>query len=263
MRKEVIGSARPWYRVQAKKGKVAEVFIYDEIGRNFFGEGMSAEQFIKDLKALDLQAGDELDVRVNSPGGNVFEGVAIHNYLRTLKSKVVVIVDGIAASIASVIAMAGDRIEMPQNAMMFIHNPWMFALGDAQAMRKAAADLDQVRESMASSYLRRIDKKVDRAALYAMLDAETWLTAEEAVEKGFADAVSEPVRMAALGQFDLSKYGFKVPQQIAAARQSRVRQREKVVAERTLYQVEKVSVEATAFAKKFMREVSTRKVASP
>lgn len=228
MRKDMIGAAASWYRVQAKKGKLAEVFIYDEIGRNFFGEGIAAEQFIKDLKALDLQADDELNVRVNSPGGNVFEGIAIHNYLRTLKSQVTVIVDGIAASIASVIAMAGDRIEMPQNAMMFIHNPWMFAIGDAQAMRKAAADLDQIREGMASSYLRRIDKKVDRAELYAMLDAETWLNADEAVAKGFADVVSEPVRAAALGKFDLAKYGFKVPQQIAAARQSRVQQREKL-----------------------------------
>jgi ATP-dependent Clp protease protease subunit len=217
MRKEMIGAAASWYRVQAKKGKVAEVFIYDEIGRNWFGEGIAAEQFIKDLKALELQPGDELNVRINSPGGNVFEGVAIHNYLRTLKSQVTVIVDGIAASIASVVAMAGDRIEMPQNAMMFIHNPWMFAVGDAQAMRKAADDLDQIRESMASSYLRRIDKKVDRAALYAMLDAETWLNADEAVAKGFADEVSEPVRAAALGQFDLAKYGFKVPQQITDA----------------------------------------------
>jgi ATP-dependent Clp protease protease subunit len=218
MRKEMIGAAASWYRVQAKKGKVAEVFIYDEIGRNWFGEGIAAEQFIK----------DELNVRINSPGGNVFEGVAIHNYLRTLKSTVTVIVDGIAASIASVVAMAGDRIEMPQNAMMFIHNPWMFAVGDAQAMRKAADDLDQIRESMASSYLRRIDKKVDRAALYAMLDAETWLNADEAVAKGFADEVSEPVRAAALGRFDLEKYGFKVPQQIAAARQTRVQQHEKL-----------------------------------
>lgn len=218
MRKALIGAAASWYRVLAKKGKLAEVFIYDEIGRNFLGEGIAAEQFIKDLKALNLQADDELNVRINSPGGNVFEGVAIHNYLRTLKSKVTVIVDGVAASIASVIAMAGDRIEMPQNALMFIHNPFMFAIGDAQVMRKAAADLDQIRESMASSYLRRIDKKVDRAALYAMLDEETWLTADEAVAKGFADEVSEPVRAAALGRFDLEKYGFKVPQQIAAAK---------------------------------------------
>jgi len=228
MRKELIGAAASWYRVQAKKGKLAEVFIYDEIGRNFFGEGIAAEQFIKDLKALDLQAGDELNVRINSPGGNVFEGVAIHNYLRTLKSRVTVIIDGVAASIASVIAMAGDSVQMPQNAMMFIHNPWMFAIGDAQAMRKAADDLDQVRESMASSYLRKLGKRMDREELYGMLDAETWLTADEAVAKGFADEVAEPVRMAALAKFDLEKYGFKVPQQIAAARQSRALQREKL-----------------------------------
>lgn len=211
MDKELLGAPKVWYRVQAKKGSVAEVFIYDQIGRNFFGEGVAAEDFIKELKALDLKTGDTLNVRINSPGGSVFEGIAIHNYLRTLKAKVVVTVDGVAASIASAIAMAGDSIEMPQNAMMMIHNPMMLSIGNAETMRKAAQDLDQIRDAMAASYLRRI--KAGREELYAMLDAETWLTANEAVAKGFADTVIDPVRAAA--QFDLSKYGYKVPAALA------------------------------------------------
>lgn len=219
MNKAMLGAPDAWYRVQAKKGTVAEVFIYDQIGQNFFGEGVGAESFIQDLKALNLQSGDELVVRINSPGGNVFEGVAIHNYLRTLKAKVTVVVDGVAASIASVVAMAGDRIEMPQNAMMMIHNPMVLAIGNATELREAADMLDQVRDSMATSYLRRV--KASKEDLYAMLDAETWFTAEQAVAQGFADAVSEPVRAAALVQFDLEKYGFKVPEQIAAAKQDR------------------------------------------
>lgn len=229
MDKTVLAAPKGWFRVQAKKGTVAEVFIYDQIGKNFFGEGIGADDFIKELKALGLQAGDELKVRINSPGGNVFEGITIHNYLRTLKSKVTVIVDGVAASIASVIAMAGDRIEMPKNAMMFIHNPHMLAIGDANAMRKAADDLDQIRESMAATYMRRIDGKTTREQLIAMLDAETWLTAEESVAKGFADVVDEPVRAAALAQFDFAQYGYKVPQAIAAAkRDDSQRRREKL-----------------------------------
>jgi len=211
MDKALLGTARAWYRVQAKKGAVAEVFIYDQIGRNFFGEGVAAEEFIKELKALGLTAGDTLNVRINSPGGSVFEGIAIHNYLRTLKAKVVVTIDGIAASIASAIAMAGDSIEMPQNAMLMIHNPMMLAIGNAEVMRKAAQDLDQIRDAMATSYLRRI--KPGRDELYAMLDAETWLTADEAVAKGFADTVTDPVR--AVAQFDLSRYGYKLPAALA------------------------------------------------
>ena len=219
MNKGLIDASGAWYRVQAKRGNVAEVFIYDQIGKNWFGEGIGAEDFVRDLKALKLDVGDTLVARINSPGGNVFDGIAIHNYLRTLKAKVHVVVDGVAASIASVIAMAGDRIEMPKNAMMMIHNPMMLAIGNADAMRKAAEDLDQIREAMSASYLRRVKPTKDE--LYALLDAETWLTADEAVAKGFADEVAEPVRAAALAQFDFAKYGFRVPQALAAAKEAR------------------------------------------
>lgn len=232
MQKQPEAGARNWYRVQAKKGKNAEAFIYDEIGLGYYGGGIAAADFIKDLKALNLETGDTLTTRINSPGGNVFEGVAIHNYLRTLKAKVVVVIDGVAASIASVIAMAGDRIEMPENSMMMIHNPMMLAIGNAAQMRKVAEDLDNIRDSMASSYLRKAGDKLDRKKLYAMLDDETWLTASDAVKYGLADEVAEPVRAAALAQFDLEKYGFKVPQSIAAAKEDRAndmqRRREKL-----------------------------------
>jgi len=221
---------RPWYRVQAKKDGAAEVFIYDEIGAGFFGGGVAAADLIKEIKGLGLKAGDELKVRINSPGGNFFEGVTIHNYLRTEKAKIIVRVDGVAASAASVVVMAGDRIEMPQNAMLFIHNPWMFAAGDAKVMRKVAEDLDQMRDSAAGTYLRRAGDKLTRAKLLDMLDAETWLTAEDSVKHGLADVVDEPVRAAALAQFDFNKYGFPVPKAIATAKaaisEERHRQRE-------------------------------------
>jgi ATP-dependent Clp protease, protease subunit len=218
--KAMVAGDREWFRVQAKKGNAAEVFIFDQIGRGFFGGGVAPEEFIKQVKALKLEAGDELTVHINSPGGNVFDGNAIHNYLRTLKARTVVRIDGVAASIASVIAMAGDRIEMPANAMMFIHNPETGMWGNAAALRKLATDLDNIRESMSSAYLRRIVDRIDRAQLYALLDAETWLSADEAVAKGFADVVDEPVRAAALAQFDLAKYGYKVPQAIVAAKKA-------------------------------------------
>lgn len=204
---------RPWFRVQAKKDSGGEVFIYDEIGAGFFGGGVAAADLIQEIKALNLGAESELTVRINSPGGNMFEGFAIHNYLRTVKAKVVVRVDGVAASAASMIAMAGDRIEMPENAMLFIHNPWMMVAGDAQVMRKAAEDLDQMRESAAATYLRRAGDKLTKAKLIEMLDAETWLSAEDSVKHGLADVVDEPVRAAAM--FDFSKYGLPVPKALA------------------------------------------------
>lgn len=213
---------RAWFHVKAKSQKEpAEVFIYDEIGRGFFGGGVAAEDFIAQLKALELKSGDDLVVRINSPGGNLFDGTTIYNYLRTVKAKVTVRVDGVAASAASIIAMAGDRVEMPENSFLFIHNPWMVAAGDSAVMRKAAEDLDQMREGAVATYLRRTAGKISRDQLVEMLDAETWLTAEQSVAHGFADAVDEPVRAAALAAFDLERYGYHVPPAVAQARKDR------------------------------------------
>lgn len=222
MNGQPVAGDRRWFEVKAAKAEEpAEVFIYDEIGRGFFGGGVSAEGFIDELKKLNLKAGDELMVRINSPGGNLFDGTTMYNYLRTLKAKVTVRVDGVAASAASIVAMAGDRIEMPENSFLFIHNPWMFAAGDAAAMRKAAEDLDQLREGAVATYLRRTDGKLTRVELIKMLDSETWLTAEQSVQHGFADEVDEPVRAAALARFDLTQYGFPLPQALADIKQSR------------------------------------------
>ncbi|MFA7278922.1 MAG: head maturation protease, ClpP-related [Sterolibacterium sp.] len=211
---------RPWFSVKAKVGKTAEVLIYDEIGAGFFGGGVAAADFIKEVKALNLGSEDELLTRINSPGGNMFEGFAIHNFLRTIKAKVVVRIDGVAASAASLIAMAGDRIEMPANSMLFIHNPWMLVAGNASQMRKTADDLEQMGESAATSYLRKAGDKLSRKDLMEMLDAETWLSAEESVKYGLADVVDEPVRAAALAQFDFKQYGFPVPAALAKAKES-------------------------------------------
>src|SRR3990172_8774345 len=209
---------RQWFRVQAKKGNTAEVFIYDEIGAGFFGGGVAAEVFVKEIKGLNLEKDDEIKVRINSPGGNFFEGITIYNYLRTLKAKTRVIIDGVAASAASIVAMAGDVVEMPENAMLFIHNPWMFVAGDAKVMRKTADDLDQMRDSAAATYLRKTGDKLDREKLVEMLNAETWLNAEDSVKFGLADEMSEPVRAAALAKFDFKKYGFPIPQQLVSAK---------------------------------------------
>lgn len=223
---------RQWFRVVATVGNTAEVLIYDEIGTGFFGGGVAPEALVKEINALKLGAKDELKVRINSPGGSFFDGNTIYNFLRSLKPQVTVRVDGIAASAASIIAMAGDRIEMPANAMLFIHNPWMVAAGDEATMLKAAADLRQMSDNAMGTYMRRVGDKVTRETMQAMLDAETWLSAEDSVKYGLADVVDEPVRAAALAQFDFSAYGFPVPKALATiketAAQERKQQRERL-----------------------------------
>ncbi|MCW2854362.1 MAG: clpP1 [Nocardioides sp.] len=187
---------RNWFTAKAAHNRSADVAIYDEVGM----WGVSARDFRDALK--ELGEVEQINLSINSPGGSVFDGVAIHNMLARHKAKVVVTVDGLAASIASVIAMAGDEIVMPANAMMMIHNPAGVVVGQSKDMREMAEALDKVRDAIAASYMRRT--KMERQAVNALLDAETWLTADEAVEMGFADRTTEPAHMAA--SFDLSKF---------------------------------------------------------
>lgn len=189
-------------------GKSADVFIYGEITKyawEEYGE-VSSTSFKNELDEL----GDDVEVinlYVNSPGGSVFEGVAIHNMLVRHKAKVVVHVDALAASIASVIAMAGNEIRMPKNSMLMIHNPWTFAMGNAAELRKAADDLDRIGQSAIQSYLQKSGEKLDEDMLKELLDAETWLSADEAFTYGLCDVVEEANQAAAsIGEEFLQKY---------------------------------------------------------
>lgn len=190
---------KKFYSIKAKGDKQAEILLYDEIGNGFFG-GVGAKEFVKDLTALGALS--EINLRINSPGGSVFEGMAIYNALVRNKAKVNVHVDGLAASIASVIAMAGDEINIAENALMMIHNPWTLAMGDSDELRKNAELLDKLRDSMLALYVKRTTS--DEKAISDMLNAETWLNAEEAKETGFADNITETLEMAA--KFDLSRF---------------------------------------------------------
>lgn len=176
-----------WYSMQAKAGK-AEVYLYDEIG----GWGITAKEFAKEIKGLgDIK---HIDLHIHSPGGDVFEGMAIYNLLKNHPAKITVHVDGLAASMGSVIAMAGDTILMPENAMMMIHKPWGIQGGDADDMRKYAELLDKVEGTLVSAYTRS-GKSADE--IKELLKAETWYTGEEAVTAGFADKVIEPLQAVA------------------------------------------------------------------
>lgn len=171
--------AKSWYRM-AKKDTSAEVFIYDGIG--LFG--VEAEAFINDLNGIDA---DAISLRINSPGGNVFDGTAIYNALRRHKAKVSVKIDGLAASMASVIALAGDEIEMAENAFFMIHNPWSLVVGDADDMRKEAEVLDKLAQQAVNVYTKQSD--LSEADVIAAMKDETWYSAQEAKDAGFIDTI--------------------------------------------------------------------------
>ena len=189
-------AGRSWYRIDAKAGDdgkpaSVEVLIYDEIGL----WGISAARFVEDLKAVDDGA-VKFTVAINSPGGDLFDGFAIHNALVRLGDRCAVRIDGLAASAASVIACGGSQVVMASNAMMMIHNPWTFAYGTAEELRKTADMMDKARDGILAAY-RRKAPSIEDAELLRMLDDETWLTADEAVALGLADVVGETVEMKA------------------------------------------------------------------
>lgn len=187
---------KKWFNLSQDKTdkSVATIRIYEQIGKNWFGEGTDAKEFTDAVDALG-DGIETLNVHINSPGGNVYDGLAIYNYLKRHKAQVVGYVDGIAASIASVILMAADKIIMPSNSNVFIHNPFTYAAGDADALRKTADDLDAMKASLLGIYMTRAN--LDEADVDAMMNDETFMTAEEAVAWGFADEVEAESKMAA------------------------------------------------------------------
>ena len=182
---------RKGYQIKAK-ANTAEILIYEDIGDGWLG-GISAKQFVEDLKSIP-KVGD-ITVRINSEGGSVFDGTAIYNALKNYDATINVKIDGLAASIASIIAMAGDTIEMAENAFMMIHNPWVVAAGTADELRDQADIMDKVQEKLVGTYSKRTN--IDDEKVAELMAAETWMTADEALEMGFIDSITEEVRMAA------------------------------------------------------------------
>lgn len=183
-----------FWRVRANGEKAGKLYIYGEISEHAFWDDEIAPKKLK-AELDELGAIDTLDIYINSPGGDVFAGQAIYSILKRHNAKKRIYVDGLAASIASLIAMAGDEIIMPENAMMMIHSPWTLAIGNAQEFRKIADDMDKIRESMIAVYESR--SSLTREEITDMLDAETWMSAEDCVEYGFADTIEEAQKAAA------------------------------------------------------------------
>lgn len=192
--------------IRMKADDVAEILLYDVIGADFFGDGVTAKDFRDQIKGVKAKT---INLRINSPGGSVFEASAILAALDDWKGRIEVDIDGLAASAASVVAMAGDRVRMASNAMMMIHDPYTMTAGGAEQMRATAEILDKVKDQIIATYQRR--SKRTEAELSQMMSAETWLVGKDAVEAGLADEVTDPSRVAAMADHAklFAKLGYK------------------------------------------------------
>lgn len=193
------------YRVvRNAAGDAAEIYLYGPIGSaGFWGDGseITAARFQADLKSLG--AVKKITCRINSEGGDVFDGKTIYTLLVQHVAKVTCCVDGLAASAASFIAMAGDQIDMAEGAFMMIHNAWSMSAGNATDMRKCADLLDMVDASMVDVYAARTKCSADEIRM--MMADETWMAAAAALDKGFCDAVT-PNKAVAAAVRDATKY---------------------------------------------------------
>ncbi|QIB68609.1 Clp protease ClpP [Aminipila butyrica] len=189
---------KKYWEFKAKVQDEADLYLYIEIAS--WGAGYaahSAQSFKRELDALgEIKT---LNVYINSPGGDVFEGNAIYNILsrKAKKCAVNVYVDGLAASIASVIAMAGTKIIMPNNAMMMIHNAWCVTWGNSGELREAAEMLDKVNLTIRQAYLNKAGDVLEQDALITLMDEESWLTAQECLDYGLCDEVIGEKQVAA------------------------------------------------------------------
>ncbi len=206
-----------WYEIKAsipvaegEPPKPAEVLIYGNIGDRWNEDGVIASELVRDLSALEA---DTINLRINSYGGSVPDGLAIYNALRRHKATVNVFVDGVAISCASYIAMAGDTITMAKNSQMMIHAPWTFAYGNSNDMREQADILDRYAKAMASAYADKSGKSYDDALALLTDGKDHWFLADEAKAEGFADEVGDEVAVAAslASSFDLSRFKAAAP----------------------------------------------------
>lgn len=184
-----------WYEIQNKAGVSADVYIFDEIGTY----GVTAQEFITDIKDLK---DTPINLRINSLGGDVFDGMAMYNVIKRREAKTTVYIEGIAASIATIIALGADEVVMAENSLFMIHNAWGGSMGEAKDMRKTADTLDKITSELTDIYRKKTGLSYD--SLVDMMDEETWLNAEEAFNYGFIDTISDSIKVAA--KYDVSKF---------------------------------------------------------
>lgn len=208
----------PNFHIRAAGKKTVEIYLYDTIGNDWWG-GISAKMFSDQLKS-DAKGAEQIILRVNSAGGDVFDGLAIYNELVRHPANVVAEIDGMAASIASIIVMAANEIRIADNAMMMIHEPWTGAVGSAKDLEDKAQLLRQVAGNLVRTYAARTGQS--EPALEEWMAEETWFDARQALDNGFADKITEPLRMAASASADVPWFRH-VPQAVRGASQARNR----------------------------------------
>jgi len=184
-----------WYNIQNKAGETADIYIFDEIGTY----GVTAQDFISEIKGLKDMP---INLRINSLGGDVFDGMAMYNVIKRREAKTTVYIEGIAASIATIIALGADEVIMAENSLFMIHNAWGGTSGEAKDMRKTAETLDKITSELTDIYVKKTGLSFE--ALAEMMDEETWLNAEEAFALGFIDTISDSIKVAA--KYDVSKF---------------------------------------------------------
>lgn len=184
-----------WYNIQNKAGNSADIYIFDEIGTY----GVTAQDFISEIKGLKDMP---INLRINSLGGDVFDGMAMYNVIKRREAKTTVYIEGIAASIATIIALGADEVVMAENSLFMIHNAWGGAMGEAKDMRKTAETLEKITSELTDIYVKKTGLSYDAVA--QMMDEETWLNAEEAYKLRFIDTISDSIKVAA--KYDVSKF---------------------------------------------------------
>ena len=228
-----------WYKAQKINDQV-EVDLFDEIG----GWGIYAKELKDELSNMIGNPTEEVLVNINSPGGSVFEGIEIYNYLKGLPNKVTVKINSLAASIATVIALGADELEISESAFFMIHNPWTMAGGEAEDLRKQADVLDKIKETILSIYEK--NSNLSRERLTALMNEETWLTGAEALEYGFATRLTEGLAVAAKATTGLVKNFKNVPNNLEMAEELKVEETtEEVTVEANLEEATEETLEET------------------
>ena len=184
-----------WYNIQNKASETADIYIFDKIGMH----GVTAQDFIGEIKELK---NTPINLRINSLGGDVFNGMAIYNVIKKREAKTTVYIEGIAASIATIIALGADEVVMSENSLFMIHNAWGVTMGDAKDMRKSAETLEKISTELTEIYMKKTGLSYD--VVSNMMDEKTWLNSEEAYELGFVDTISDAIKIAA--KYDVSKF---------------------------------------------------------
>ncbi len=205
---KILAFKKDKFEIKAKGNSKAEIVLYGAIGASFWEDSITAKQFSEEMKKIDSSV-KEISVRINSPGGDVFDGISIYNRLKQHPAKKTVYIDGLAASIASIIALAGDEIVMGDGALYMIHLPWSVAMGNRNDFENTINRLMDVEEQMVGIYAKKTG--MDRSEIRSMLEKETWLNSSEAVEMGFATTVSEDSLPIAASIFDKASWITKRP----------------------------------------------------